>query len=215
MWLQAYKLYKRPHTSAFQVKFYNANTKDYSPTGKSTGCVDRDEANRKAMEWLITGLIPKRVNARNSVSENHFSMQIIKALQSIDLTKDDADRIIMVLNDKGFSYTTIQPKSNDNLELIEFLLNFWDYEKSPYVQEKLVKGHSIHRKHCYNYTGYIKNYWACYFGYRLLNSITSSDISEFMNRVWKFLRTDPPFEHQSNCSTYCSSSKSNVKHQWD
>lgn len=35
--------------------------------------------------------------------------------------------------------------SKDSIPIEDFLENFWDYDKSPYVREKLGKKQSIHR----------------------------------------------------------------------
>jgi len=41
-----------------------------------------------------------------------------------------------------------EPKEEARL-LLPFLQEFWDYEKSPYVKEKLAYGQSIGKRHCY------------------------------------------------------------------
>lgn len=43
-----------------------------------------------------------------------------------------------------------------------FLKNFWDYDNSPYIREKLRKKHSIHKRYVGRQSGAIKNYWKPY-----------------------------------------------------
>jgi integrase len=66
-----------------------------------------------------------------------------------------------------------------NKSLIAFLLDFWDYENSAYIKEKLLHGHSESRRHCIEATRYVKSKWAPYFKKRQLDSLTRQDFRDF------------------------------------
>ena len=53
---------------------------------------------------------------------------------------------------------------NSELKLSEFLLNFWDYEKSEFVKRHKAHGHSITKRHTDMMLGLVRNYWQPYFG---------------------------------------------------
>ena len=49
--------------------------------------------------------------------------------------------------------------SKDSIPIVDFLENFWDYDKSPYVKEKLGKKQSIHRQYCATLLSRTHLYW--------------------------------------------------------
>jgi integrase len=64
-----------------------------------------------------------------------------------------------------------------------FLENFWDYDNSPYVKEKLRKNHGIHRRHCICQAGAVKKHWTPFFTGKLLGEITRQDIELFIEHL--------------------------------
>jgi integrase len=60
-----------------------------------------------------------------------------------------------------------------------FLENFWDYEASPYIREKLAHGQSIGKRHCYDSRSRCSGYWEPAFKGRTLDSITRQDLKDF------------------------------------
>jgi hypothetical protein len=66
---------------------------------------------------------------------------------------------------------------------IDFLIEFWDFDKSPYVLEKLRKQHGIHRMHCNQQSNAVLKYWKPFFGERLLGELGRQDIDAFINSL--------------------------------
>lgn len=50
------------------------------------------------------------------------------------------------------------------IKLSEFLLTFWDYEKSEFIERHKAHGHSITKRHTDMMLGLVRNYWRPYFG---------------------------------------------------
>ena len=62
---------------------------------------------------------------------------------------------------------------------MEFLIEFWDYEKSPYIRELHLRGKSFHKKHSNRMTRIIFNYWEPIISGKLVGEITRDDINKF------------------------------------
>lgn len=61
---------------------------------------------------------------------------------------------------------------------MEFLVEFWDYEKSPYIRELHLRGKSFHKKHSNRMTRIIFNYWEPILKGKFVGEITRDDINK-------------------------------------
>jgi hypothetical protein len=59
------------------------------------------------------------------------------------------------------------------------LTRFFDYEKSPYVRDRLARGHSVGRSYCRESLKVIRLFWEPAFQDRMLASITRNDLKSF------------------------------------
>lgn len=102
---------------------------------------------------------------------------ILYGLCVADLTDNDAKKIISILEVKK-----LFPLGNwSNEFLVEYLYNFWDWETSEYIQEKLLKKHGLHKRYVDRRQGAIKNYWRPYFSSKIkLTNITKADLKKFI-----------------------------------
>lgn len=133
-----YSIFKR-HTGIYYVQF-RMNDGSRS-TSKSTGCRTRVEAERKAMEWVVNGQIPARINSKQD-SDAYSSVDKIKILNDLrttDFSTEEVKSIIKILKERNYITSAVIHKSSEDRPIEDFLLNFWDFEKSPYVREKLGK----------------------------------------------------------------------------
>ena len=78
---------------------------------------------------------------------------------------------------------------NDIL-LSEYLLNFWDWEKSEYIGEKLKAGRQIGKSHARENYNRIKNDWIPFFKDKLLGEITRQDLKDFSAKIQKLNLAD-------------------------
>ena len=169
--------YLSPHKGIWYVRFVDQTT-GKQLTGISTGKIDRDSALMTATRWMYEG-IPQKQNSRKKkkkVSEAITVQRLISSVEEIDLTHNEAQKIITILKDRGLLE---KPKKADQLDFITFLNDFYDYDTSPYVREKIAHGHSIGRTHCHDSQLRIKRYWEPIFKGKILSEITRDEVKEF------------------------------------
>ena len=93
--------------------------------------------------------------------------KIMYTLFSADLQAEDAEKILHILE-----YKKLLPlvQTGKGPTLADFLTEFWDWEKSPYVKEKLLHQHSIHQRYVRRCAGAVRGHWIPWFGTELLMS---------------------------------------------
>lgn len=127
---------------------------------KSTGMRIRAEAEKIAMSWLINGNIPGRINSKDTESNLNVSkLNLLNSLRTIELEQTDIIQVIKILKERGFIHSSVLTKTPAIKSIEEFLIEFWDFNKSPYVKEKLLKGQSIHKSYCETMKSRIRIYW--------------------------------------------------------
>jgi hypothetical protein len=87
--------------------------------------------------------------------------------------------IVKALKERGLIDIGAVPTGKGGVKFMDFLTDFWDYEKSVYVKDRLSHGHSIGRNYCGINGWYILNYWLSDFKGRTLASITRSELKAF------------------------------------
>jgi integrase len=171
-----FKVFKRANKPSYYVCFKNETTGDYlSPI--STKQKTKAEAIKQAFVWLRDG-IPQR--GKTLDIQDCLLRDMAK---KSDVTEADAAFIVKELQRKGLLKAAVLTGSKQDIDFVEYLLNFWDYDNSPYIKEKLRKQHGIHRSYCKEMLGVVKKYWVSSFSGRLLGSITRQDIESFVNMM--------------------------------
>ena len=105
---------------------------------KSTGTPNYNEARKLAMQWYSSGQIPERIN---SISEKHKmseleKVQLIKQLKIYDFEYEDIQTIVDILVSRNYLVSGILKASPESRQAVDYLLEFWDYDKSPYREER-------------------------------------------------------------------------------
>jgi integrase len=152
---------------------------------RNTGTKSRDEAVMLVSGWLRDG-IPKRKRGRaptyrspgtQTVEAAAGLSAILKGIENIiDLDADGALEIAKALRNRGLLSLPAVSPGPGNLDFIGYLKNFWDYDKSPYVKEKLAHNHSIGRRYCYEAGKRVERFWKEHFQGRTLASITRAEL---------------------------------------
>ena len=181
---EPFKLFSRKESGVFYVQFLNEQTKKYI-TAKSTGAKQIDSARKIAWQWYYTGEIPGRVNGKQTTTVALENKQLIQTIAGTDFTDSDIQKIITIFKQKSFIVSAVTKNSLGNRSLTDFLTEFYDYDKSPYVLERRSRGHSIHRKYCYNYSGLVRNYFLPIYGTKVVGEFTKHDMKNFMNQLIK------------------------------
>lgn len=129
---------------------------------KSTGTPNYNEARKLAMQWYSSGQIPERIN---SISEKHKmseleKVQLIKQLKIYDFEYEDIQTIVDILVSRNFLVSGILKASPESRQAVDYLLEFWDYDKSPYREERAVLGKNLSYSYFETALGIVKKYWA-------------------------------------------------------
>lgn len=154
----AYYQYQKPDTDIIYCSFLDNTGKKICT--RSTGTKDRIEAAKIINEWLILG-IPDKGKAKKSIDAFDAVKKLNKLFldgkidckEGLDMTtlflttyknkisKEDAEQFIktasVILNvnmsvDNNDSKTDSEPDSSPLF--IDYLLEFWDYDNSPYIE---------------------------------------------------------------------------------
>jgi integrase len=148
-------------------------------TARSTKTKNKDEALLVVAEWLTSGVPTGRGRKPRPLEEAIGLDAIIKAIKKTSLTPKDALKIVAVLKEQNLIDIPAVAAGHDKALFIPFLKNFWDYEKSPYIREKIARRHRIGRRHCYESQNRTRLYWEPAFKDRTLKSVTREDLKKF------------------------------------
>lgn len=148
---------------------------------KSTGCRNRTEAERTVMEWIVTGNIPARVGSKDSKVKSIDKIRLFNDLRTAEFDSDDINYIIKILKERNYLYSAVASTSKGSIPIEDFLENFWDYDKSPYVKEKLGKKQSIHRHYCATLLSRTRLYWIPRLAGKCVAEITRKDVDAFFS----------------------------------
>jgi integrase len=171
-----FSVFKRADRPSYLVAFKNELDGSFLPA-ISTKKTTEPEALAVAWQWYHDG-IPGKDGVVPVEKRSLRSM--IKAAK---LTPSDAEFIVKELVRRGLLKTYVLASSKQSTGFIDFLLEFWDYEHSPYVKEKLRKSHGIHKKYCKGQYGAVVKYWLPFFGKKMIGELTRKDIDDFIGYV--------------------------------
>lgn len=163
-------VFRRTGREFYYVKFKN-DAGNYGPA-VSTKQGTKAAAIATAYEWLKSG-IPIAGGEKADVS-------VVDALRRVQTTTE-ADFVCQELKRRGLLKIFVIAGSRQDADFPSYLLNFWDYETSPYVKEKLRKNHGIHKNYTIGQRLIAEKYWSPFFEGRILGSITRQDIENFID----------------------------------
>lgn len=178
--MRQFYIYKN-HSGYYNAIFVDPVTGKKS-VDKSTHTKDKFQATIIATQWFEHGVPPARPNSRKYYSSNGKSTLNLKDIAEL-ISQEDAQTLITMLASK-YKLSVPQQEAtplnvtpaeeviierpsavtNPEIPLTDFLLNFWDYEKSEFIKRHLAHGHSMTKRHTDMMKGIVKNYWKPYFG---------------------------------------------------
>jgi hypothetical protein len=144
-------------------------------SARSTGERDRDAALLVVSGWLRDGL-PGRDGQRRKVEAAFDLDGILRGVRKAELDSGGALAIVKALKDRGLIDIGAVPAGKGTVKFTDFLNQFFGYEKSPYVRDRLAHGHSIGRRYCGESQKMIRLFWEPAFKGRTLASITRSGL---------------------------------------
>lgn len=178
--MRPFYLYKSKR-GIYYVQFSNEQTHERF-TALSTKQRNYTDAMKVACAWLQTGL-PTREGCK-PVEYVATVQSFISLLEGGKLGAAELDRITRALSSQGLAISAIAQDKRQSAEsaktlLVPFLENFWTYETSIYVKDKLIHKQRIGKRHCYESKQRI-DYWKGYFPESAyLEDVTTEDLKEF------------------------------------
>jgi integrase len=166
-----FSVFKRANRPCYLVAFKNEKTGAYLPP-VSTRQTDEAAAIKTAYDWFRNG-VPYKDKA---VDLKEYTLRNLAK----EATSADAELIVKELKRRGLLKSAVLTDTKQDRDFAEFITNFWDYDQSPYIREKLRKNHGIHKRYCHEQLGVVKKYWVPYFAGKLLGEITRQDIETFI-----------------------------------
>jgi len=174
-----FSLIQRSGRKYIYVRFKDPKTGEYGEI-KSTKKTVWHEAEAVAWEWVTKG-IPQK-GGTVSLEFQSFLAYIHK------LTGDEKKILAEKLRETNTYAAVIEHEKKQAVNFNEFLYNFWDYDNSPYVRQKIGETpDSIHRRHAADQKAIIEQHWKSFFTGKLLGEITRDMIKMFrlsLNDVW-------------------------------
>ena len=169
-----FSLFKRADRSCYSVSFKDANGKYLRPV--STGKRTEDEALQIAFQMLRDG-IPQKQKAV-TVQDLSFKDMVRKVN-----TGTQVEAILDELRRLGWVKGLVVKDTEAAIDFIPFLKTFWDWETSPYIEEKLRKSHGIHKRHCKLQSQAITLHWEPFFKGKVLGEISAKEIDAFIKHM--------------------------------
>jgi len=166
-----FTVFKRSNRPYYFVSYKDASGKFLSPI--STKKTNEKEAMQVAFAWLRDG-IPKKKEA--------LKVQDLSLIDVARRIKSEAEveTLLFELKRLGWVKSFILKETPQAQDFVSFLTDFWEWETSPYIKEKLRKSHGIHKLHCKNQQQGITRFWKPFFTGRFLGDITAADIDGFI-----------------------------------
>jgi len=169
-----FSIFKRADRACYSVSFKDQNGKYLRRV--STGKKNEAEALQAAFIMLREG-VPQKHNA---ITIQDLSLKdMVRKIK----TGAEAEIILSELKRLGWVKSFVSNDTPQAEDFISFLKNFWNWETSPYIKEKLRKSHGIHRQHCLRQGQGIARYWEPFFKGRYLGNIMAVDIDGFINHI--------------------------------
>jgi integrase len=168
-----FSIFKKNDRRFYLVRFKNEQTGKYLPA-ISTKKETQKEAIQIAFDWLRDG-IPKK---GETIESKKYSLRDMA--KEADITKTDAEFICKELQRRGLLKSYVLENSKQAIDFVEYLTDFWDWEKSPYIKEKLRRNHGLHKRYAIEMSGTINRYWKPFFIGKSLGEITRQDIEAFI-----------------------------------
>jgi hypothetical protein len=146
---------------------------------RSTGTKNKVDAATKVGRWLERG-IPGRNRHPRTVEAASGLAVILKSIEkTVDLDQSGAMEIVQALKKRSLLNVGISRAGHGNNNFIQFLYNFWDYDKSLYLRDRRAHGKNITKRTCVDLKRTIKRNWESYFEDKSLADITRESLREF------------------------------------
>lgn len=169
-----FSLLKRKNSRFYYVRFKDSAGNYMSAV--STKESDYEEAVKIAWQWYSSGQIPDGEN-KKTLAEKSLLHELFKA----EITESEAPKILELLKRRGILKSYVRAGAKNDIPAADFFRDFWDWEKSEYINERLRQGKKIGKAHCMTACRYINSYWIPFFKDKLLGEIMRQDLKDFLS----------------------------------
>ncbi len=165
----------RRDNGVIYVQFQN-EAKHKRTTAKSTKETNMSRAMAVVVDWIQNGIPVK--GKRTSLSTVVAVDNLFSLISENKVDESDFVRIGELMSKIGFGVTSAAQVVKSKVKLVDYLHNFWDYDKSPYVQDKVTHDYDIGKRHCADMTKRVK-YWKDYFKDTYFEDVTTDSLRAF------------------------------------
>ena len=178
-----FSIFKRTGRRFYYVAFKNEKTGEYLPA-ISTKQETESGAVSTAFQWLKDG-IPQRGEA---IPLKTYSLRDMA--KEADISRSDCEFICKELKRRGLLKSYALSESKQAVGFAEFLLDFWDWEKSDYIRERLRKNHGLHRRYATEMRAAVSKYWVPLFAEKILGEVTRQDVENLITSLEDYKAPD-------------------------
>lgn len=182
-----YYLYKRAN-GRYYVKFVDQQTGEQSKA-VSTGTDNKQQAERIALK-----LFAERKETPNP------ARQIINILKTTPPDKDGIAELIEYMRKSGLIASASLPDTPSSQRFIDFALDFWDWDTSKYIKEKLMYKQTIHKTYCKRNVGFVQKHFV-FFKNQLVSEINRKKIKEFQLYLMEQNLSTETINQVTRCAT--------------
>jgi integrase len=100
-----------------------------------------------------------------------------------EISPEDCEFICKELKRRGLLKSFVLAESRQAVNFAEFLFNFWDWEKSDYIRERLRKNHGLHRRYATEMRAAVSKYWIPFFPGKMLGEMTRQDVESLVTHL--------------------------------
>jgi integrase len=151
-------------------------------TARSTGKNTKDEALLVVAEWLKYG-VPSGGNRKPRPAEAVMGLESVLAIiRKADFDSEDAFRIAAALKDRGLiDIPAVKTTGRGAVPFARFLEDFWDYDHSEYIRDRLSHGYRFSRRYAHECQKRLKSILVPFFRDKKLNCVTTEDLKNLSN----------------------------------
>ena len=171
------------HQGIYYAEFVDPETGRKLPA-RSTGERDRDKALLKIAIWKANGLPTGRMRRPRPLEVAAGLDAILKSIRKTDLNGDDALRIVKTLKDRGLiDIAAVKATGRGAVPFVQFLTDFWDYDQSEYIKDRLSHGYRFSRRYAHECQKKLKTDIAPFFNDKKLNCVITDDLKKLSNQL--------------------------------
>ena len=171
-----FSVFKRADRACYSVAFKNEAGGYLPPI--STGMRTEKDAIAEAFRMMKHGIPDRRKKETLQTLELKAFARKIHTAAEAKVLMDELQRL-------GHVKRYVIAGTENATPLMGFLANFWNWDTSPYVQEKLRADHGIHRRYVKSMGLTAALHWAPFFKDRYLGEVTQEMLDGFLTQIGK------------------------------